>query len=228
MGNLDSSKIVVIDYAFSKFGIKSFADLGGVWGVDGGYTFYILEKYVIDKTVLVDTNISDKVVENQKKFLNLTLISGNFGDDEVLSKVGRVDAIIFFDVLLHQVKPNWDEIIKMYSKITSYFIVYNQQFIGDKTVRLLDLGEEEYFKNIPHKRDEGPYKVLMEKMYDICPEHNRIYRDIHNVWQWGITDKDLIDVMKINGFDRVFYENTGQWGNLENFEGHSFIFKKNA
>lgn len=228
MGNLDSSKIAVIDYAFLKFGIKSFADLGGVWGVEGGYTSYILEKYAIDKAFLIDTNISNEVIEVQKRFPKLTLISGNFGDTEVLSKVGQIDAIILFDVLLHQVKPDWDEVIKMYSKTTSYFIVYNPQFIGNKTVRLLDLGEEEYFKNVPHQRNEGSYKLLMEKMYEICPEHNRIYRDIHNVWQWGITDKDLVDAMKMNRFDQVFYENTGQWGNLRNFEGHSFIFKKNV
>ena len=38
-------KLDLIDFAFSRFGLHSFADLGGVWRVEGGYTFYTLDKY---------------------------------------------------------------------------------------------------------------------------------------------------------------------------------------
>jgi len=37
-------KLKLIDAAFEKGGISSFADLGGVWGVHGAYTFYLLSK----------------------------------------------------------------------------------------------------------------------------------------------------------------------------------------
>lgn len=223
---LMTEKINMINYVFDTFQAKSFADLGGIWGVDGGYTFYTLEKFPVEKAFLVDTNISDVVMSKKKTFPQLALIKDNFGSYDVARQIGSVDVIFLFDVLLHQVSPNWDEIIKIYSDNTKSFIVYNQQFKGNKTVRLLDLGQEEYFKNVPHKIGEGQYKLLFEKMYEIHPQHNRIYRDIHNVWQWGITDNDLIDVMKVNGFEMVYFKNDGQWGKLINFEGHAFIFKK--
>ena len=226
MNKLLADKINLIDYTGNSVGIKSFADLGGVWGVNGGYTFYTLEKHKIDKAFLIDTNFTETIKERQKLYAQLTLIESNFGSYDVVRRVGDVDAIFLFDVLLHQVTPDWDEIIRMYSENTQNFLVYNQQYIGSKTIRLLDLGEEEYFKNIPHTREQEPYKSVMEKMYQIHPQHNRIYRDIHNIWQWGIVNNDLIYVMKKQGFDKVYHKNHGQWGELKNFEGHSFIFKK--
>ena len=67
-----------------------------------------------------------------------------------MDQVGRVDAIFLFDVLLHQVAPDWDTILEMYAKNVRVFGIYNQQWTGaDTTVRLLDLGEEEYFRNVP-------------------------------------------------------------------------------
>ena len=226
MNKLLADKINLIDYTGNSVGIKSFADLGGLWGVNGGYTFYTLEKHKIDKAFLIDTNFTETIKERQKLYAQLTLIESNFGSYDVVRRVGDVDAIFLFDVLLHQVTPDWDEIIRMYSENTQNFLVYNQQYIGSKTIRLLDLGEEEYFKNIPHTREQEPYKSVMEKMYQIHPQHNRIYRDIHNIWQWGIVNNDLIYVMKKQGFDKVYHKNHGQWGELKNFEGHSFIFKK--
>lgn len=226
MHKLMPEKTDLIDYACGQLGVSSFADLGGVWGVDGGYTFYALQKHAIKKAFIVDTDITDIVREEQKSFPQLTLINANFGSYDVVERIGNVDAIFLFDVLLHQVAPDWDELIKIYSSNTQYFIIYNQQFIGPKTVRLIELGETEYFENVPHKREEEPYKSFIEKMYQMHPKHNRIYRDIHNVWQWGILDIDLINTMKKHGFQMVYYINYGQWGNLKNFEKHTFIFKQ--
>lgn len=223
---LMTEKTNMISHVFESYKMKSFADLGGVWGVDGGYTFYTLKKFNIEEAFLVDTKISDRVMNKKKNFHQLNLINDNFGSSDVARQIGQVDVIFLFDVLLHQVSPDWDEIVKIYANNTKCFIVYNQQFKGEKTVRLLDLGQEEYFKNVPHKKEEEPYKWLFEKMYQIHPQHKRIYRDIHNVWQWGITDNDLIGVMKSNGFQMVYFKNEGQWGKLKNFEGHAFIFKK--
>ncbi len=223
---LMKEKTDVIDYAYKNFQIKSFADLGGVWGVDGGYTFYTLEKKSIEKAFLVDTDFTKKVEESKKKFSKLNLVKGNFGSVEAINSVGSVDAVYLFDVLLHQVAPDWNEVIKKYAQFVKYFVIYNQQFLGSKTVRLIDLGVEEYFKNVPHTIEEGQYRAFIEKMYETHPQHNRIYRDIHNVWQWGITDEDLASVMKEQGFENVYYKNYGQWGKLKNFEGHSFIFRK--
>jgi hypothetical protein len=219
----------IIDFAFSEClpKPKSFADLGGVWAVDGAYTFYTIEQYKTEKAYLVDTNFSENFIKKSLNENSLLTINGNFGDKNVSEKIGKVDAIFLFDVLLHQVNPNWDDILKMYSEYTNYFIIFNQQWIGaGSNVRLLDLGKEEYFKNVPHTPDHPTYKSLFEKMYEINPEHNKIWRDVHNVWQWGITDEDLVNKLKELGFEQKFYKNCGRIGNLPNFENHSFVFRK--
>jgi hypothetical protein len=226
MGGLMSEKKEMIDYACGTLGVKSFADLGGVWGVEGGYTFYALEKYKIDKAFLVDEGITEIVQEKQRPFQQLTLIKDNFGRRDIPPLIGEVDAMFLFDVLLHQVSPDWNAVIEMYARYTHYFIIYNQQYKGQQTVRLLDLGEEEYFKNVPHSKAESHYKALMEKMDEIHPQHKRKYRDLHHYWQWGITDQDLVGVMKDQGFENIYYKNYGQWCGLINFEGHAFIFRK--
>jgi len=226
--NFFPDKKEIIDFAFEAYGLKSFADLGGVWAVDGAYTFYTIDTYKTEKAVLVDTNFSDNFIQKSSNEKKLKSINGNFGNESVAQKVGKVDAIFLFDVLLHQVNPNWNDILKMYSGQTKCFIIYNQQWIEPgKTIRLLDLGKEEYFKNVPHTPDHPTYKSLFNKMYEINEEHNKIWRDVHNVWQWGITDNDLVDTMKELGFEKKFYKNCGRIGNLPNFENHSFVFKKN-
>jgi hypothetical protein len=125
------------------------------------------------------------------------------------------------------VKPDWDEILEKYAKRTNYFVVYNQQWTGsENTVRLIDLGKDEYFKAIPHNEEDPPYNYLFDKMYEIHPQHQRIWRDIHNVWQWGITDRDLLSCMENLGFKQLRYKNCGSFGPLPNFENHAFVFQK--
>jgi hypothetical protein len=159
----------------------------------------------------------------------LQLINANFGDAQIPRSIGAVDTIFLFDVLLHQVAPNWDDVVRMYAKTTRSFIVYNQQYIGGpKTVRLLDLGEEEYFRNVPHPRDQEPYQTLFHKLDELHPRHKKPNRDIPNIWQWGITDADLVRVMSEQGFEQTYYKNYGIWGGLKNFEGHAFAFVKRS
>ncbi len=225
----DLNKKDVIDFVFRnvQHEPRSFADLGGVWGVHGAYTFYTLDNYEIESSFLVDTDFTEKVINQSRKHSNLILINSNFGNSTVLGQIGKVDAIFLFDVLLHQVKPDWDEILELFTPVTNCFVVFNPQFINaEQTVRLLDLGVDDYFKNVPFKRDNPLYKDLFEKMYDIHPQYNRIWRDIHNVWQWGITDRDLRGKMEELGFKLSYFMNCGRFGYLENFENHAFVFSK--
>ena len=144
-----------------------------------------------------------------------------------MKQIGKVDAIFLFDVLLHQVNPDWNDIIKLYSQCTDYFIIFNPQWTGSKdSIRLLDLGRDEYFKNVPHNKLHPAYKTLFDKMYEINPQHQRIWRDIHNVWQWGITDCDLLSNMENLEYEMRWTKNYGRWGNLPNFENHAFVFQK--
>ncbi len=225
--NYDKAK--AIDYLFSAMNprARSFADLGGVWNVDAAYTFYILGKYAIDAAHLVDTDVSPKVLKKSQQYAQLSVLPANFGDPSVPQRIGPVDVVLLFDILLHQVKPDWDEILALYAPFTRSFVVFNPQFTGsESTIRLLDLGATEYFNNIPHDRDSSLYRSLFENMYEIHPQHHKLWRDIHNVWQWGITNSDLRAKMTALGFAEIYHRNCGQFGYLRNFENHAFVFLK--
>jgi len=226
---LNKDKLKLIDFAFSQCTPTptSFADLGGVWNVNGAYTFYTLKQYDVTKSFLVDTNFTDVVLRNSRPLNRLKLLEGNFGEEIIAKQIDKIDAIFLFDVLLHQVKPDWNEVLELYSKRTNYFVIYNQQWTaGEDTVRLLDLGRDEYFKNVPHDKNHPTYIALFDKMNEMHPQHKRIWRDIHNVWQWGITDRDLTSTMDNLGFKLQFSKNCGRFGRLPNFEDHLFIFQK--
>lgn len=224
---LDPNKKQLIDFACQELGMRSFADLGAVWNVDAGYTFYALDRHKTNSAVIVDTDLTPAVLERQKKCPGLKIIKGNFGQSATLDQIGKVDGVFLFDTLLHQVKPDWDEILRMYAGVVRIFLIFNQQYINfDATTRLLDLGRDEYFRNVPHSASEEPYKTCFRDLDAIHPEHKRPYRDIHNIWQWGIVDADLIGRMNDLGFKMQYYKNCGRSGQLRNVENHAFVFCK--
>ena len=219
----------LIDYAFNHpdLNLRSLADLGGVWKIDGAYTFYAMDRYRLKQAFLVDTNFSNRVKNNSKKYPGLVLINDNFGQESVINRIKSVDAVLMFDILLHQVKPDWNEILEMYSGISKVILIYNQQYTAaQQSIRLLDLGKEKYLELLPFARKRPLYEELFNKPDEINPEHNRPWRDIHNVWQWGITDLDLKEVMSRLGFELKYYKNDGQFSNLDHFENHAFVFIK--
>lgn len=223
----DYTKKELIDVAFTRLPYKpaSFADLGGVWGIDGAYTFYILRHYPVRRAVLVDTDFTERVRENRQRFDTLLLLEGDFGDRKIAERIGPTDAVLLFDVLLHQVKPDWDEILEMYAAHTRCFVIYNQQFIaGENTVRLPALGKEQYFAYVPMDPNSPGYRNLFERPDEIHPRYNKRYGDVHNVWQWGITDKDLVATLERLGFRLAFRKNYGQFSTFRAFENHAFIF----
>jgi hypothetical protein len=224
---LDANKRQLIDVACQEFGMRSFADLGAVWNVDGGYTFYAMERRKVKSAVIVDTEFTPAVMERKNRHPGLRIIKGNFGQSAIRDQIGTVDGAFFFDTLLHQVKPDWDEILGMYAEVSRIFLIFNQQYINfDRTTRLLDLGKDEYFRNVPHSANEEGYKTYFRDLDAICPEYQRPYRDIHAIWQWGIVDADLIRCMSGLGFKMQFYKNCGRCGNLRNVENHAFVFSR--
>ena len=225
--NFDKKDLIDFTFGRCKPAPRSFADLGGVWAIDAAYTFYTLNSYNIESAFLVDTDFTDAVIVRSQTFHNLKIIRGNFGDASASKQVASVDAIFLFDVLLHQVKSDWNEILEIYSDRTNYFLVFNPQWIkSNNTVRLLDLGRDEYFKNVPHDEGHPIYSALFKKMYQIHPGYKCLWRDLHSVWQWGITDHDLVEKMQKLGFTLQYYKNCGRFGSLENFENHAFVFQK--
>ena len=234
--SLSPDKLKLIDFAFEKMHAKSFIDLGGVWGVEAGYTFYALQKYPIQSAFLVDNEYTDKTIKESKKHKNLKTIQGNFGDPKIANQLGKVDVTFLFDVLLHQVNPDWKEIIEMYATKTVNFLVFNPQWVkGNRTVRLLDLGKEEYLRNVvtnvPFHENSPSYQHLFDDLDAINPQSGKKWRDLSYVWQWGITDEDLIDKMKELGFKMHYHLNCGPFSKdpnlFVNFENHAFAFKRN-
>lgn len=200
-------KINLIDRAFTSCRIESFADLGAVWGVEGAYTFRALDKYPVKEAVLVDGRITPTVAARANSYPQLRVIEGNFEDQEIADKVGNVDALFLFDVLLHQVSPDWDTILDMYAKNVRCLLIYNQQWIGSTTtVRLLDLGEKHYFRNVPHSKLNKAYRDLFQKLDKKHPDHDKPWRDIPDIWQWGITDADLESKASELGFKLLYKE----------------------
>ena len=222
-------KLDAIDYAFARLKMKSFADLGGVWGVECGYSFHTLDGYPFSNATLVDTHPTPVVRERAKRHGQLRLLVEDFGNANVVSQIGSVDAVFLFDVLLHQVSPNWDAILRLYAPHTRCFVVYNQMWIGsERTERLLDLGESQYFENVPHPREEPPYDALFGKLDTQHPDHEKLWRDVHHIWQWGITNADLQTEMAALGFQLRYLEECGQFCNLRNFRNYAYVFVKEA
>lgn len=221
---MNPRKKELVDYAFKNFKIRNFIDLGGVWNVDGAYAFYILEKYRADSAVVVDF-----LAQNiDRKTPNLTLVKGDFGQEETIGKLHKVDAILMFDILLHQVKPDWNQILEIYSALSDYILIFNPQYDVPKTTRLLDLGEKGYFANVPHGQETSPYNGLFGRLDEIEIVTGKKWRDSPTIWQWGITNKDLIAKMESLSFKLEYLRNWGRFGNLKSFDSYAFLFRRQS
>ena len=209
MGALIQGKLDLIERAFNSFRPSSFADLGGVWGVNGGYTFHAMGLPGIKRAVLVDYQLPQAIVREAESWIGLDLVQGPLGNEAVIEEVGDVDAIFLFDILLHQVNPDWREVIKLWSHVP-LMCIWNQMWTGPETVRLLDLGEEEYFRNVPHDRTSPSYR-------------GELSRNATAIWQWGITKEDFRAELEANGHQICDGRDEGQFHNLENFRNCSYI-----
>ncbi|OGV46896.1 MAG: hypothetical protein A2X46_15925 [Lentisphaerae bacterium GWF2_57_35] len=218
----------VIDYAFSALSIKKVAELGCIWGVDGAYGQYIHDKYAPTEVVMVDAIWNENALRLCRERKNITTVDGNFCDVSMPQRIGKVDAIIFFDILLHMVSPNWDEMLRMYADYTNAFLIVNPQFMATSTtVRLLDLGVDEYFRNIPHAPDYPIYQTVFADPYQMDAKQNKPLRDAFYIWQWGITNHDLIDKMDRMGFEPVLIQKDKlYYGKAKNFANYGFIFAR--
>ena len=216
------AKFELIDRACEDHGVRSLAELGGCWGVDGDYLFHAVENHEIDRAVEVDTHPTDGFKARAATHSQVELVEGNFGAPESAERVGDVDAVVLFDVLLHQVAPDWDEILTLYAHRARCLVILNQQWTGgDRTIRLHDLGPEEYLENVPERE---LHASVIDKLDEVHPVHDRPWRDVHHIWQWGITDADLEAKASELGYRQAYYEDVGQFPGLENFRNRGFIF----
>ena len=178
----------------------------------------------------MDENFSDNYLDAERRLPNLSHVQGNFGSRDVARSIGTVDVGIFFDVLLHQVAPDWDEVLEIYAPVCRRFCIVQPQWNGPETVRLLELGEERYMAALP--KDSAAhgsiYDGLFARLDEVNEQRGRPWRDVHDIWQWGITDADLIARAEELGFGMQLFENTGPWRGLEHFHESVFVFERDA
>jgi hypothetical protein len=200
-------KLFLIDYACQMMPVGCFADLGGAWcEYEGGYSFYTMERHGVPAGVLVDGYATDGLRNDVATHPGLRFVNESFASARVAEQVGRADVIYLFDVLYMQADPTWEQVLEMYAPRTRCFLVSNVQFNGlDRTVRLMDLGREEYFRYVPATRDARGYRELFDKLDEVHPDYGGRYRDCHHFWQWAMTDQDLIGKMRSLGFRMHYY-----------------------
>jgi uncharacterized membrane protein YphA (DoxX/SURF4 family) len=224
---VNRDKLRLIDYTLSTIipQAKSFADLGGVWKVNGAYSIHALKQPRIERGILVDTDFPGDLEKRLRTHQQLQLIQGDFALRQCAEAVGKVDVVFFFDVLLHQANPHWDEVLALYSTLSPCLVIYNQQFIqSEGAIRLTDLPLNKYVELVPDIRLDT-YRYVFEHKTEMHPKYGKPWGDIHNIFQWGITDKALRATMMNLGFDEVYYKNHGRFLELPAFENHAFIFR---
>jgi hypothetical protein len=219
-------KLRLIDAVYREFlpSASSFADLGGVWNVNAAYARYSLRQKNVRRGVIVDTDYPVGVLKTLSRYPRLERLHGDFTDPSIIRRIRSVDVVYMFDVLLHQANPDWDRVLSLYADVGRCFAIYNQQFVGGKkTVRLTDLPVDEYRRIVPAHRD-GLDAFAMTHPDRMQEDIHKRVKDTPHIWQWGITDADLRNVMDGLGFREVWFRNYGQFSSFSNFENHAFIF----
>lgn len=221
---LDPIKVGAIELAHRRFGLRSFADLGAVWAVNAGYSLHAAGLAGVKAVTVVDEDFTAAATAAIDSRRNVRALRGNFGDPQIAERVGQVDAVLLFDVLLHQVKPDWDEILALYAPHTSVFVLAGPWYRAEgPSVRLLELGEQKYLETVI---DQELNHGLFDRLDELNPARGRPWRDVHDIWQWGITDQDLRAQMRRHGFELGYYENHGSWRGLPAFTSAAYVFTR--
>jgi len=218
-------KLDAIDFAISERGAKSFADLGGIGVVYGQYSMHAMDNPAVEKVVLVDDflpGLEHEWVADETSSRGIDVVHGNFADPRLTERVGDVDAILLFEVLLHAADPDWDDLISMWAPHTKTFVVANPQWTGPETVRLIELGRERYLGVVP---DTSNHRALFDRLDVEVPHLGKPWRNAHHVFQWGITDEGLTAKMREEGFELASSAECGAFlGNSPNFTNKWFVF----
>lgn len=220
--------------AMEHYQIRSFADLGGSWGVHGGYAYQALLAFPVQRAYLIDDFVPPQVTERFARYPDFHIIKGAFGRTETVAALPEVDALFLFDILLHQVDPDWQAILDLYAPKSQIVLIYNQQWIGSpNTERLLELGPDSYLANSPFAAQEAEMaKAAVAAIYVSLDERSEKFGgkrrgDAPDIWQWGITDPDLIEKMWSLGYKLDRMENFGLFSPaMPNFENHGFWFSR--
>jgi hypothetical protein len=220
---LQPIKLRAIDYACTELGAQSVADLGGAWAVDGGYALYAADAHDAERVVIADDDFTPPLLERAEADHAVELVRGNFGSAEVAEQVGTVDLILMYDIVLHQVDPDWNEILAMYADRADAIALAGPWWIGAETIRLPDLPREAYLEKVPNA---SFHETVIDRLDEYNERRGRPWRDCHDIWQWGITDADLRAAMGEFGYRCAYEENLGPWHGEEHFVDRSYVFSR--
>jgi hypothetical protein len=226
---IDQAKAALVAAAVDRYQLKSIVDVGACWGVHGAYTFDALNSGKIERAVIADGDITYLTRDRARGDARVQLLEGSIGDADFVEGIPACDAAIIFDVLLHQVSPDWDEFLALYSRKVNYFIIWNQDWIGSgQSVRYVDRGLRWYLDNVG---ESDPARVIrwFERHNEMCCQFERPWRDVHYFWQWGIVSSDLVATMHKLGFALDYFNNCGVWSDrCLNIQKDAYLFKKSS
>jgi hypothetical protein len=148
-GSVDPRKAQLVSAAIDRYGLTSIMDVGACWGVHGGYTFHALRSGKIERAFILDGEITELTRARATGDARVALVEGDLGDAEFVARLPDCDAAIMFDVLLHQVAPDWDQFLARYALKVNHFVIWNQDWAGsDSSVRYVERGLEWYLANV--------------------------------------------------------------------------------
>ena len=206
---VDPNKMQLAILAASKHHVRSFADLGACWGVNAGYSIGLLDSFPIDLGFVVDQTVTSLSRERGKKFPQLQFVTGLLGDTDVISNIPSLDALLMYDILLHQVAPNWDDFLTRWSKKARVLVIYNQMWAQtEKTIRFIERGVEWYKKNVYHTNSQT-IDEWFRTLDETDPATRRKRRNLHQFWQFGITTNDLTNHLQKLGYRLDFFKSYG-------------------
>jgi len=198
---LDPIKTDLLTKAFTMHPeFSTFADLGACWGVHGGYAKFVAETFPIKRVSIVDQHVTPETVEWVKQSDRARTVSAMLGSEKALSEVGDVDAVAMFDILLHQVSPDWDQLISMWATKARCFILHNPMWtVGDTTLRFPDHGIEWFKANVIYT-DAKRLEDWFRHHNEFDKKQGKLQRDVHNFWQFGITQRDMLALFEKLGY----------------------------
>ena len=224
---IDPRKAQLVAAAIDRYDLHSILDVGGCWGVHGGYTFHALQSGKVERAAILDGDVTALTRERAAGDARVQLLEGDIGDAGFIDALPPCDAAIIFDVLLHQVAPDWDAFLARYARKVSHFIIWNQDWTGsERSVRFVERGLDWYLENVGDP-DRARIVRWFERHDEISPQFGRPWRDVHFFWQWGITISDLVAVMRKLGFALDYFDNFGAWSERHpNIQNHGYLFAK--
>lgn len=205
-----AEKLELLDTAYELTDFRSFADLGACWGVDGAYTFHAADLCgnELERAVIVDGKVTPLTRERAKEHSRVELVQALLGSQQALDAVGEVDALIMYDILLHQVKPDWDRFLLNWLPHTNVLIVFNQNWLKTaRTIRFVDRGLDWYYRNVYVWEDDWNSRARLQAWFDKHHQRDadgRLERDNHWYWQFGIRPLELVRLLAKNGFELVY------------------------